>query len=253
VSDWPFIAPIVTTICIGLAYLVAQEHMYILCRTLVVIGMVVLFLKIRQAASSLERAVRRAVSLISFVVLALFVVLGFLIVREMENSLLRAYLHVDGVSIEIQKLDLIGGDRLPPASVTAHISGHNVSTSVPTLPNPIIQASIAFRPPAANLSEEAALFTKATWANEGYMGYHHVLNPLETFSFSKTQSLISEDAIPFSFETWKKLSTGEYVIYVVTRAIYADKWGPLPEVHTCSSFGAKTNFKRYGCMGTYQQ
>src|SRR5437868_4794060 len=36
--DWPFVAWFVAAICIGLAYVLAQEHMYLLSRILLIIG-----------------------------------------------------------------------------------------------------------------------------------------------------------------------------------------------------------------------
>jgi hypothetical protein len=164
----------------------------------------------------------------------------------------RAYLHVDDVAIEIQQ---IGLEKKYPMNVIAHISGHNVSVFTATLPSPVIQASISFRPPIPpeHVAEEQDLFTHGAWANEAYLGYKHVLNPLEPFSFSKRRSLILDDPNPFSFDTWNKIAHGDYVIYVVTRAIYSDKWGKLPEEHSCSTFSAKDNFRRGICWGDYQQ
>src|ERR1700686_2367418 len=45
--DWPFLTAVVTTICVGLAYLLAQEHMYLYSRILVGIGAALVFLKVR--------------------------------------------------------------------------------------------------------------------------------------------------------------------------------------------------------------
>jgi hypothetical protein len=164
----------------------------------------------------------------------------------------RAYLHVDDVAIEIEQTGL---EKKYPVNVIAHIRGHNVSVFTATCPNPIVQASISFRPfiPPEHVAEEQDLFIHGLWANEAYLGYKHVLNPLELFGFSKRRSLIADDPNPFSFDAWKKIASGEYVIYVVTRAIYSDKWGKLPEEQSCSTFSAKDNFRRGICWGQYQQ
>jgi hypothetical protein len=183
------------------------------------------------------------------------------------ESLPRADLHVDDVTIEIQDYSKAYGlmSGLPgsslPALVVAHISGRNQSPFTPTEPYPIVEASVAARPfiPGNHLEDEEDLFIHGGWANEAYVGFPYVLNPLQTFSFSKRYILSVLDAKGVKdtgnifFDTWNALQRGDVVLYVVTRATFSDKWGNLPKVKTCSIFIASDNFsKRRTCAGQFK-
>jgi hypothetical protein len=182
--------------------------------------------------------------------------IGFIFwTRGLEKEVPRAYLHVDDVSVEIQT------ENGFPLYLVAHIKGHNVSASVATGPNPIVTACIRVRPFIESTGVEKTLFASdGCWVGSSYMGLNHVLNPLEQFSFSKTEYLAflggQDPNNPFSFETAKKIQKGELVIYVVTRALYCDRWGGVQrnsETESCSVFSALDGFRKGMCWGQYQQ
>jgi len=177
----------------------------------------------------------------------------------------RADVHVDAVTIEIKTFSDIGlrsgdvGSNLP-AAVSAHITGRNISTSTPTSPYPMVRASIEVRPfiTSDHLEQEEELFTHGYWANEAYTGWPYVLNPSQPFSFHKGEYFsvlgtkwVSDTNNPF-FATWDALRRGDVVLYVVTQAIYSDRWGKHPEVRTCRYFSGKDYFNRpRTCAGQF--
>jgi hypothetical protein len=173
--------------------------------------------------------------------------------QSMAKTRSRAYLHVDRVTIAV------GRNHGIPLTIKAHIYGHNISFIEPTTIDPIVNAAIIVRPyiEPDHVVEEASLFTKpGEWTGAGYIALNHALNPLQSFEFEKEESLTNLDSIPFSFDAAKKIRDKTWVIYVVTRATYADKWGPLPEVKSCTVFIAANNslddLQQGMCWGMYQ-
>ena len=101
--------------------------------------------------------------------------------------------------------------------------------------------------------EEAMFHTDAHWGGGFYIALNKTLPPRQPFEFHKDESIILLDNDPLSFDSARKIASGELVIYVLTKAQYADKFGPLPIEQSCSVFSVKNNFKRGDCWGTYQQ
>jgi hypothetical protein len=181
-----------------------------------------------------------------------------------RESLPRADVHVDDVTIEIQGNSKAYGlmSGLPGSSLPAAVvARHNQSPFTPTGPYPMVRASVAVRPliQGDHMEDEEGLFIHGGWANETYVGFPYVLNPLQTFSLAKKYALSVVDAKGVKdtdnvfFDTWNALQRGDVVLYVLTRASFSDKWGNLPEVKTCSIFIASDNFsKRRTCAGQFK-
>jgi len=160
----------------------------------------------------------------------------------------RPYIHIDRIAVSL--VDSNGF----PLSVKARISGHNVSSIASTGLNPIVNAAIIVRPIISDAAEEKQLFAdQGQWVNQSFVGLNRTLNPLEGFEFTKDESLVLLDDVPFSFKTAKAIERGDLVIYVVTKAIYYDRYGPLPDSYACSVFAFKGNFTQEECLGTYQK
>jgi len=166
----------------------------------------------------------------------------------MNELVPRADLRIDEVTVEILTSEQIGmmsgvpGSKLPMA-VEAHISGHNMSTSVPTSASgAMVRAAIAIRPliTGDHLEKEDELFTGGGFANEAYDPMPYAIAPLQPFSFSKRESLSLLDAQGVNntgnvfFDNWNALTRGDVVLYVVTTTRYRDRWGLRPELRTCN-------------------
>ena len=269
--DWASVAWLVATVCIAGGYVMAQERMFSWAYMLFGIGTTLLFLKTtHEAAKNTKRAnVRRTITIISLIAYAVLYVLACTWLRADRSNYLhtlsRADLHVDQVTVEVLGAQQIGMvdtpfSRMAPMRVAVHITGHNQSFSTPTEPYPMVRAAMAVRP-ILTAEEERELFTRGKWANETYVGFPYVLNPQQEFSFSKQDSLVTidsegvktKDAGDVFFGVWNALQRQEVVLYVVTRAVYADKWGRVPESRSCRWFSAEDNFKSpRTCAGQFK-
>jgi hypothetical protein len=269
-DTWAFTAAAVG-VCLAVGFVLAQEHIFLGARALIIAAAILMLFKIWHEIrkDKLEPDVGRSVLTLSIcAILAVSVILLWAchsMEQQYRNSLSRADIHVDEVTVEIEDnakfLGLLGG--LPgstnPAGVVAHVSGHNQSPSTSTSPYPMVRASVSARPYITDPEEEEdELFTRGMWANESYVGLPYVLNPMQTFSFSKREAFttlgikgVSDTGHPFS-DTWDALARGDVVLYVVTKANYGDKWGNVNEVRTCSVFSVKNNFSRGTCAGQFK-
>src|SRR5207245_1691405 len=85
--DWPFVAWLVATICIGVGVLLAQEHIsYPLARALLIIGAVIVVFKVRHDAIKAGKPHDTVVAICGIVIVVISVVLvgALWIVRRME-------------------------------------------------------------------------------------------------------------------------------------------------------------------------
>lgn len=142
--------------------------------------------------------------------------------------------------------------------MSSDASGHNQSPTTSTLPYPRVRASISARPLITNPDDEKELFTSGKWANETFVGFPYVLNPMQSFSFSKKDQFSVLDAKGVQdtgnvfFDNWNALARGDIVLYVVTKTEVSDKWGTVPEVRTCSVFSVVTKLARGTCAGQFK-
>lgn len=232
--EWQFVAWLLASICVGLGFLVAQQHIYWLTRILVTAGAMIAFLKVRHsAAEEMSESALSVVSVITLVFLIFTVAGGFWIVNRFETdyiaSLPRAHIEVEDVKVEVEMSNGFPWDLL------AHISGHNASIT-PTGLSPIVKAGIKIVPIAHNIfTETPDVFSDASglYANETYMKFNGRLYAGEAFSFDKREPLVGMGNQPFASHTLQDLVDRKLVVYVLTRTIYSDQWGPLPEDHHC--------------------
>jgi hypothetical protein len=92
-----------------------------------------------------------------------------------RESLPRADVHVDDVTIEIQGNSKAYGlmSGLPGSSLPAAVvARHNQSPFTPTGPYPMVRASVAVRPliQGDHMEDEEGLFIHGGWANDNVRG-----------------------------------------------------------------------------------
>jgi hypothetical protein len=184
--NWKVVSFLVASLCISAVYVLAQEHMYAYAHKFIVAGALIVIFKFTHSiwlSDELSGRNKKIVHSIAATCILVITIGVWVLVTKMQNKYLsqvpQAYLHVDDVSVEFSN---------PPLYITAHINGHNVSTIVPTGPNPMVQACITIRPLIQKVDEEKLLFSNnACWVGSSYTGLNHALNPLEPFSFAKKE------------------------------------------------------------------
>jgi hypothetical protein len=181
----------------------------------------------------------------------------------------RAYVHVDSVAIRIEPLPNIPTTlpfALAVGNLVAYVEGHNVSASVPTLLNPKMRTCIKVRPYInGNVEEEEGMFSDPYCFGSNQLdqfiagAFNHVLNPSQQFQLVKKENLGILDAQNGDpgFGTFNKIVSAEDVIYVLTKATYADSWGSFsdsPYTRSCHVFISDRNghFSQSICWGNYQ-
>lgn len=131
----------------------------------------------------------------------------------------RAYLHVEDVKVSYEVTQ--ESTHKHPVITAIFVSGRNESTT-PTTLNPRVFVSISVGPVLRSAADEHdKLFVHGLWGGQQFIKFNDVLGPFQEFNFRKDEYAHS-------------LPDGD-VLYVVTKAEYADKWGAL-ESYSCHEF-----------------
>ena len=148
---------------------------------------------------------------------------------------IRAHLQVEEVSVDVETNG--------PSywwNLWAHIRGYNRSIT-PTLGGVQVLAGVKVSAPlpSAKAEEEQLFENKSLWANELIVSAD--VYSQQPFEFKKHENLTTLDGernhdTPFSSQTAHDLKEGRLLVYVVTRIIYRDQYGPLPENRSCWAF-----------------
>jgi len=118
-------------------------------------------------------------------------------------------------------------------AVCADIKGYNRSVT-PTIQSPLVQASVMLSPLLLSAKDEEAFFNDPSGWVGAYLGLNKIVDSQAPFSFEKCERVFGTG--PQSFSTENALKNGEKIVYVFTKAIYADKYGKAPELRTCGAF-----------------
>jgi hypothetical protein len=157
----------------------------------------------------------------------------------------RAHLEVEEVAVDVETINGF------PVNLHAHISGHNRSPT-DTLENPTVRGAIVVSPPVQSAKEEQAMFDNpSNWSSQGYVKLNGRLYSQQEFTLDipENLSLLDGDE-PWSRKTANALREGKLIVYVFTKAIYADKYGRVPESRSCRGFHFDQQRQRFTQAGS---
>jgi hypothetical protein len=142
---------------------------------------------------------------------------------------------VPRASISIRSAQLFTDHGIVKAHVTGEVSGPE---RIP--PMAVVRWSFTALPCDSDWTLGNRIDDLPPDQNGWISGMDNILDPGSRFDFNATWT-------PEDLSEWNQVMNGEECLYLVTKALYRDRFGPLPPKYSCSFFHRSTQFAEKRC------